>query len=256
MSSLALPAGPLLGGVLVTVGGWRSVFLVNLPVVAGALVLTLVVVPRGVRRPDRRPDLPGMVWAAMALGAAVFAVIDLGHHGPGPAGLVALVLALVSVAGLALLPLFVPLAVLGPPAGRLTARFGPRPPLLAGALCGAVGDALFAALRPDSHLLLVAALLGLGVGAGLFTAPIVTAAMSAAPAGRSGLGSGVNNAARQTGTALGVAVFGTLAAAAAPTGEFMAGLHVVGVLGAALWVIALVVTATTVGRDAGSSAGR
>jgi DHA2 family methylenomycin A resistance protein-like MFS transporter len=315
VSSLALPAGPLLGGVLVTVGGWRSVFLVNLPVVAGALVLTLAVVPRGVRRSGRRPDLPGMAWAAVALGAAVFAVIDLGHHGPRPAGLVALVLALVSVAGLvgherrspapmlppevfrrsgfvgpnvaaglmnmvsngalfvttlylqnvqrlsplaaglALLPLFVPLAVLGPPAGRLTARFGPRPPLLAGALCGAAGAALFAALRPDSHLLLVAALLGLGVGAGLFTAPIVTAAVSAAPAGRSGLGSGVNNAARQTGTALGVAVFGTLAAAAAP-GEFMAGLHVVGVLGAALWVLALVVTAATVGRDADSSAGR
>jgi DHA2 family methylenomycin A resistance protein-like MFS transporter len=308
VSSLALPAGPLLGGLLVSAGGWRWVFLVNLPVVAAALILVPAVVPHGVRRPDRRADLPGMALAAAALGATVFAVIDLGHRGPRPAGIVAPAVAVVAAAGfvarersasdpmlplhllrrpgfvgpnvaaglmnlvtngalfvttlylqnvqrhgplaagLALLPLFVPLAALGPLVGRVTARVGPRAPLLVGALVGALGAGLFAALDLDSHLLLSAALLGLGIGAGLFTAPIVTVAVSSAPGERSGLGAGMNNTARQTGTALGVAVSGTLASATAPVGEFMAGLRVVGVLGAALWVLALVVTATTVGR--------
>ncbi|UNS97509.1 hypothetical protein MMF93_14175 [Streptomyces tubbatahanensis] len=45
--------------------------------------------------------------------------------------------------------------------------------------------------------------------AGLFTAAVVAAAVGAVPARRSGLISGVDNAVRQTRTALGVAVFGT-----------------------------------------------
>jgi predicted MFS family arabinose efflux permease len=49
----------------------------------------------------------------------------------------------------------------------------------------------------------VPALLGVGFGVGLFTAPVVAAALRAVPPERSGLASGINNTARQAGTALG-----------------------------------------------------
>ena len=39
-ASLALTAGPLVGGVLIAIAGWRSIFLVNLPIGVGALWLT------------------------------------------------------------------------------------------------------------------------------------------------------------------------------------------------------------------------
>jgi DHA2 family methylenomycin A resistance protein-like MFS transporter len=39
-ASLALTAGPLIGGGLIEIAGWRSIFLVNLPIGLGALWLT------------------------------------------------------------------------------------------------------------------------------------------------------------------------------------------------------------------------
>src|SRR5918997_2537752 len=59
VSSLALPAGPLLGGFLVASGGWRLVFLVNVPVVVAALAAVPRLVTAGSAHPDRRGDPPG-----------------------------------------------------------------------------------------------------------------------------------------------------------------------------------------------------
>jgi DHA2 family methylenomycin A resistance protein-like MFS transporter len=56
----------------------------------------------------------------------------------------------------------------------------------------------------------------------------------------------VNNTARQTGTALGVAVFGAVVGAPSDAARFVGGMHVLGVLGAALWLGALVLSAVTV----------
>ncbi|HEY2670553.1 MAG TPA: MFS transporter, partial [Rugosimonospora sp.] len=210
ISALSLPAGPLLGGLLVTTLGWRSVFLVNLPVVAVALVAVPRLVGPGTRARRRSLDLPGLIAAALALGALVFAVITAGRTGPSTGALVAgavavlagtgfvavqrrardpllpsallrvpaftganavaLVMNLVGNgtiylttlylqdvqgrdplrAGLLLLPLFVPLAALSPVTGRLTARLGPRPPMVAGLALGAAGAASLVLLEPSS----------------------------------------------------------------------------------------------------------
>ena len=94
-------------------------------------------------------------------------------------------------AGLMLLPLFAPLAVTSPLAGRLTARYGPRPVMLAGAAIAAAGQLCLLLVTPATgYPRLVPALLGVGFGVGLFTAPVVAAAMRAVPAERSGLASG------------------------------------------------------------------
>lgn len=62
----------------------------------------------------------------------------------------------------------------------------------------------------------------------MFTAPVVAAAIRAVPAERSGLASGINNTARQTGTALGVAIYGAIAGSPRPTGHFITALRELG----------------------------
>ncbi|WP_219413566.1 MFS transporter [Pseudonocardia nigra] len=83
-------AGPALGGVLTDVAGWRTIFLVNLPVVAVALALSGRTIPA--RRPGRaglpRPDRAAVVDAVL-LGVGVTALVlalDLLGAGPRAAG--------------------------------------------------------------------------------------------------------------------------------------------------------------------------
>jgi DHA2 family methylenomycin A resistance protein-like MFS transporter len=145
--------------------------------------------------------------------------------------------------GLRLLPLFLPLSLLAPVTGRLTARFGPRPLMIAGLGVGALGLAALLLVRPGSgYGTFVFSLLGLGTGMGLLTAAVVAAAVGAAPDDRAGVASGVNNASRQAFGALGVAVFGAVAGEPAQHAAFIGGLHVLGLLGAGLWLAAIVLT--------------
>ena len=137
-----------------------------------------------------------------------------------------------------MLPLFLPLSALAPVAGRLTGRFGPRPLMVAGLALGALGMLNLLLLNENSgYPALLPTLLGLGVGMGLLTTAVVTAAVGGIPPERAGVASGVNNTARQAGGALGVAVLGTVVA-----GPFVTGLHEVGLIAGALWLVAIVVT--------------
>ncbi|NBH10306.1 MFS transporter, partial [Amycolatopsis sp. SID8362] len=97
-------------------------------------------------------------------------------------------------AGLEVLPLFGPLSVLAPIAGRLTGRFGPRPLMVAGLALGVLGLLNLVLLKENSgYAALLPTLLGLGVGMGLLTTAVVTAAVSGLPSERAGVASGVNN---------------------------------------------------------------
>ncbi|MFD4478334.1 MFS transporter [Streptomyces sp. NPDC058471] len=68
--------GVLAGGLLTEYVGWRWVMLVNLPIVAAALVLVLAGVPTGAQ-PDRRArlDVLGAVLATGGVGLLVFGVV-------------------------------------------------------------------------------------------------------------------------------------------------------------------------------------
>ncbi|MET9089820.1 MFS transporter [Streptomyces sp. NPDC004237] len=81
MAGIAAAAGPLLGGLLVATLGWRWVFLINLPVGAACLVLTLRHVARSPRHAARALDWPaqGAVLAAVALLTA--ALNEAGRRG-------------------------------------------------------------------------------------------------------------------------------------------------------------------------------
>lgn len=316
IGSLALPAGPLLGGALIDAFGWRAVFLINVPVVIAAAVATKLVVRPGAPRRDLTVDRWGAVLGVVLLVCATYAVIEAGRAGglavpaivaaavalaalvflvrverrKGDAAMLppdlmrrprfatanlaagvmnlgtlgtlfVLTLFLQSVqhrsplsAGVALVPLFAPLAVIAPFAGRLIGRIGELVPAVAGIVLSAAGLVLLALVHPASSYpaILLQAFLAWGVGLGLLTPALVAAAVSAAPARRSGLASAVNNTARQAGGAIGIAVAGAVAGQPASHG-FLHGLHAVAVGSAVLYALTagLLVFTTFVHDDPG-----
>lgn len=75
VAGLALAMGPVLGGVLVGLGGWRAVFWFNLAAGLAALLGALLTVPESADPQASRIDIAGFVLGPLALGAAIFAVI-------------------------------------------------------------------------------------------------------------------------------------------------------------------------------------
>ncbi|WP_342242054.1 MFS transporter [Inquilinus sp. OTU3971] len=73
---MAMVAGPVVGGVLVALFGWRSIFLINLPIGAIGLWLTLRFVTETEGRHNRALDLPGQVLAIVALVALTGSIIE------------------------------------------------------------------------------------------------------------------------------------------------------------------------------------
>lgn len=294
VGSAALPAGPLLGGLLVEGLGWRAVFFLNVPIVLVAAVVTTRLVRTRQHTADRRVDWPGaalgtalltavtvavieadawlLVVAAVLL--AVFVAVERATADPvlppklfrrptfSVANAVAGVMNLCTLgllflvtqylqtvghhsalaAGLALLPLFLPLTVIAPVAGRITGRWGPRRPMVVGLLVAGAGIALLTTLRTDSsYWTLLPALLLWGCGLGVLTPAVVAAAVGAVKE-RSGLASAVNNTARQAGGAVGIATFGSLAGAASNGRVFVSGIHVSGLVSVVLFLVAALST--------------
>ena len=113
-------------------------------------------------------------------------------------------------AGLALLPLGLPLLVMGPVSGRLAAVIAPKLFLPLGLLVIAAG-AMIIALVPQGGV--AAVYLGMmvaGVGAGLINGELSNVAISVVAPARSGMASGINNTMRQFGYGVGIAGLGAL----------------------------------------------
>jgi DHA2 family methylenomycin A resistance protein-like MFS transporter len=307
IGSLALPAGPLLGGALTEVFGWRAIFLLNVPIVGAALIWTAGVVRESREARAGRLDLPGLLLGSLLLLATTYAFIEGGRSGPdAPAVLTAVALAVLALpalavaelrrgeqamlppsllrrpafdaanvvagimnlctlgtlfvlmlflqsvqhrssllAGLAVVPLFAPLAVIAPFGGRITSRIGSRLPAAAGLALAAVGLALLVRAGPHSgYPVLLPAFLLWGIGMGFLTPAVVAAAIAAVPGERSGLASAVNNTARQTGGAIGIAVAGAVTGPPGQTARFVRGFHAVALGSAGLYVAAAALALT------------
>src|SRR6202035_846671 len=80
-ASIALIAGPLIGGGLIALVGWRSIFLVNLPIGFAGLWLSWRYASETTRSPQREIDLPRQIAAIAALGCLAGAIIEGGSLG-------------------------------------------------------------------------------------------------------------------------------------------------------------------------------
>ncbi|SNB77642.1 MFS transporter, DHA2 family, methylenomycin A resistance protein [Arboricoccus pini] len=78
---IALAAGPLAGGLLVAHFGWRSIFLINLPIGLIGLTMTLRFAPPCPAHAQRKLDVPGQTAAFVALAALAIALIEAGNLG-------------------------------------------------------------------------------------------------------------------------------------------------------------------------------
>ena len=101
VSALALALGPLVGGWLTEEVSWRAIFLLNLPVAAGAVTMTLFAAEESRdETASRKLDIPGIGALTTALAALVLALIEGNAWGWSSAGVLGL-LALAVVAGVA-----------------------------------------------------------------------------------------------------------------------------------------------------------
>lgn len=236
MSAVGTAMGPSVGGVLLALWGWRSLFMVGVPLGLLAAALAYRYVPS-----DRahtsvsatlslrtawhdRPLRAGLVMSAL-IAAVIMATFVVGpfylSHGLGldPAQM-----------GLAMAVGPCVAAISGVPAGYLTDRLGSQRMSLAGLgllFCGAVLLSLVSGL-----LAYLGALVILTGGYSLFQAANNTAVMSDVPATRRGTVSGLLNLSRNLGLIAGTSGLGAVFAWATPdvtraAGQSVAhGLHV------------------------------
>ncbi|QOG17303.1 MFS transporter [Bradyrhizobium sp. SEMIA] len=296
-ASLALTAGPFVGGALITLVG---IFLVNLPIGLGGLWLSWRYAAETTRATSREIDLPGQLAAIGALGALAGAIIEggaLGWDHPaviaafvGAAVLAALFIwresraaqpmlplslfghrlftlttivgLLVNVAiyglifvlslyfqringlsawwtGLAFVPMMgavLPVNLLAP---RLAERIGPCPTIVVGACVSALGCLGLVWIEAGtSYFAIFAQMIAISGGLGLLVPPLTSTLLGSVEKARSGIAAGVLNATRQTGSVLGVALFGSLVVSEA---TFMTGLHLSLIISAAVLLLAAAV---------------
>ena len=258
--------------------GWRSIFLLIIPLCVLALGLTATAVPESSDPKGRSLDVPGQALAVAALGALSLAVIEgprwgwesfasvaafagsalaavlfvlrqrgadgalmplpmfrnrvfsasLGIAAAMTFGMYAMLFLTplylqasrgdgALLAGVELLPMSVTFVIVSQLSGKIANSYGPRLPMTLGMAMMGLGLFMLALIRLDNNslLLIEAALLVIGCGLGLNTAPVNGVAVANAPPARSGTASGLVNTARMVGATLGVAVLGAIFATVA-----------------------------------------
>ncbi len=192
--------------------GWTDGLTVALFVVAAVALVAFVLRESRTAAPlvdlalFRRPAFSGLMAGALLLQAAAFA--DLTYislwlqsvRGMGPVG-----------AGLATLPLAVTAFVVAGAFGSRLHALPPRIPIGGGLLLVGGGTlGLTAVSSGSSWAVLVPGLIVVGVGVGMSTPIVVSAALGMVPPRQAGMAGGAVNTFRQLGYALGIAVLGTV----------------------------------------------
>ncbi|GAA1140555.1 EmrB/QacA subfamily drug resistance transporter [Kitasatospora gansuensis] len=271
VSMLGLVGSPVLGGLLIDRFSWHSIFFLNVPVVALAVLAGLLLMPES-KGPWRKADPLGAVLSAVGMTALIWWIIEIPQHGAfAGRSLITLVVAVLTLGGFVIwenvtsspmVPLalfkhrnfsggslsltlvqigngglllvltqylqfvlgyspvkaglaFVPLAVaalIGNGAGAgLAAKIGNRLLILVGMLVMAASFVLLATVTAETGFAVPAVALGLlGLGAGLAMPAAVGALMGTIPPEQAGVGSALNDTIQQAGTALGIAILGSL----------------------------------------------
>ena len=298
-ASLTLTAGPLVGGTLIALAGWRWIFFVNLPIGLLGLWLTWRYASETTRSPQREVDSRGQITAIAALGCLAGATIEGGaigwshpivlagfaasvifallfvmreRHAPQPMlplalfskpmfSVTAMAGLLVNIAfyglififslyfqringwsafatGLAFVPMLGAVLPVNLVAARVAERIGAPQTIALGAAVAAAGCLGLLFIAPGTSYWAVGLqLVALGGGLRLLVTPLTSTLLGSVEKSRSGVAAGVLNSTRQTGSVLGVALFGSLIA---EDSAFMAGTHAALAISAALLLIAAV----------------
>ncbi len=192
--------------------GWSSALIVGLLV--GSVVLMAAFIAVELRREEpmldlalfRKPAFAGASITAFSVSASLFALF------------LYISLYLQNIldfsplqAGLRFLPISLLAFLVGPVAGRLSARVPARLFLGGGLLLVALGLLLMHGLTPDSEwTALLAGFIVAGVGVGLINPPLASTAIGVVEPARSGMASGINSTFRQVGIATGIAGLGAV----------------------------------------------
>jgi EmrB/QacA subfamily drug resistance transporter len=194
---------------------WGSLRIVSLLVVAAIGLLTFALIERRVRAPMvdfsyfRSRSFLGANLVAFIVSFAMLAMFFfLALYLQNTQGYTPL------QAGVRFLPSTVVIIIMGPLAGRLTDRVGPRPLMTAGLLM--VAGSLFWQSHLGVHTsydFLVGSFVLMGIGMGLVMSPMSTAAMNAVDPAKAGAASGILSMSRMIGGTFGVAVMGALVSA-------------------------------------------
>ncbi|MEV0685348.1 MFS transporter [Nocardia sp. NPDC050378] len=118
------------------------------------------------------------------------------------------------VAAFALAPMGLPMVAVSVIAPRLATRFGLRIPAFAGLVAIGAGMLLIAQVDVHtSYLDVLGPLVLMSAGIGLCTAPATAAIVDGTPVAKHGVAAAVNDAAREVGAAIGIAISGSVLAA-------------------------------------------
>lgn len=138
--------------------------------------------------------------------------------------------------GLAFVPMMAAVLPVNLVAPRVTERIGAPATIAAGALLSALGCVALLGIEPGSSYWAISAqLVALSTGLGLLVPPLTSTLLGSVEKSRSGIAAGVLNVTRQTGSVLGVALFGSLVGNA---GAFMAGVHAALIISASVLLAA------------------
>lgn len=97
-SGLGIALGPVLAGALLRHFSWGSTFLINVPIVALAIVASLFLVPPSKAKDAGRLDLVGGLLSVVSMGSLIYAIIEGSHSGWHAGPVAAAVVAAVSMA--------------------------------------------------------------------------------------------------------------------------------------------------------------
>jgi EmrB/QacA subfamily drug resistance transporter len=118
-------------------------------------------------------------------------------------------------AGLLTLPMAVMIFLFAPVSGRLVGSRGPRLPLVLAGVALMLGAGLLLRISDGTTTLyLLASYVVMGLAFGLVNAPIGNTAVSGMPNSQAGVAASIASASRQAGSALGVAITGSIVAGA------------------------------------------
>ncbi len=197
--------GPVFGGLAVELGGWRGIFLINVPIAAAALWSVANLSPPPTNR-VRVPGAPGLshVLRQRAFGAAFLtqATTTLSQYS------LLLVVPIVldgrgwnsAQVGTALTALTAGMVMMGPVGGRVGDRKGRRLPVIIGVGAAGFATVLATLMVEDSSTGVVAAITIFGFGLGFAVPSVQTAALESVPEEFAGSAAGILSMSRYTGS--------------------------------------------------------